>query len=160
MQTKSIKHKFFYRQWDMHCPEFIMVLLDQLLLWLCMHCLCIVGTWPACCKWTAPTENRDYFSWNSTMQCAVSFYLKDNTQLQQSGWCLPANFFTNLNTGGTSFKSFSWCVAWLKGTMKGTRSKIFSELVVCKRREEGRWRNKYRMNTAEERHSEKELMKY
>lgn len=162
MQIKSIKPNFFYRQWKMYWVEFILVMFDQLSLWLCMHCLCIVGTWPACCKWTAPAENaeeRDYSSWNSTMQCDVSCYFIDKTQLQQSGWCLPANFLTNLNTGGTSSKSFSWCVAWIKETMKGTGSKIFSELVVC-RREEGGWRKKYRMGTAEERHSEKELMKY
>lgn len=126
---------FFYRQWKMYWVEFILCVFDQLFLWLCMHCLCIVGTWPACCKWAAPAENaeeRDYFSWNSTMQCAVSCYFTGNTQSQQSGWCLPANFLTNLNTEGTRFKSFSWCVAWIKENMKGTGSKIFSEMWCAK----------------------------
>lgn len=70
------KADLFYRQWKMYLVEFSLVVFDQLLLWLCIHCLCTVSVWSACCKSTVLAKKWRRYSFSGKINKIVMLHLK------------------------------------------------------------------------------------
>lgn len=134
----------------MYWVEFSLVVLDQLFLRFCMHCLCTVSAWSARRKWAVPAANAEetLFLEISITLCNIVFKKAYGTlqathihsKVVEFFWLI---FWLTWTQGGPNFKSLGWCVPWIKESEKGTRSKMFNELAACRRKKEGRWRNKY-----------------
>lgn len=81
---KLLKPNFFHRQWKIYWVEFILLVFDQLFLWLFMHRLCTMSAWSACCKMncSSRTCRGDFFLEISIPPCNVSHTEKTLKQMR------------------------------------------------------------------------------